>query len=178
MSIAPWWCGTIIATKSRSTSPEGLIIIAAIILSMAARFSARNAASSPAAASVAAAATSARADSATREMNLERLEFMGAVSPPFAAEELRIDDNRNRRVTSAVVGIPVALRELGAHRAPEEGTDGAGPPPPGGRRAALARGGGRTRARRRGAAAARGGVGGSGIGGGFFGADARGLMVG
>src|SRR5258707_12022463 len=120
MSIAPWWCGTIIATKSRSPSPEGLIIIAAIILSMAARFSARNAASPPAAASVAAAATSARADSATRGMNLERLEFMGAVSPPFAAEELRIDDNRNRRVTSAVVGVPVALRELGAHRAPED----------------------------------------------------------
>jgi hypothetical protein len=40
MSIAPWWCGAIIATKSRSASPDGLISIAAIILFIATRFSA------------------------------------------------------------------------------------------------------------------------------------------
>jgi hypothetical protein len=36
MSIAPWWCGTIIAVKSWSTSPVGFTAMAVIILSMAA----------------------------------------------------------------------------------------------------------------------------------------------
>src|SRR6516225_9543772 len=46
MSIAPWWCGVIIATKSRSMSPLGLAAMSFIILIIAASFSLRNAASS------------------------------------------------------------------------------------------------------------------------------------
>src|SRR5260370_33244596 len=36
MSIAPWWCGIIIATKSASASPDDLTSMAAIILAFAA----------------------------------------------------------------------------------------------------------------------------------------------
>src|SRR5580658_10110378 len=41
MSIAPWWCGTIIATKSRSILPVGLIVMSFTIFVIAAAFSAR-----------------------------------------------------------------------------------------------------------------------------------------
>jgi hypothetical protein len=43
--MAPWWCGTIIATKSVSTSPDGLIPISIIIFVIALTFSARYGAS-------------------------------------------------------------------------------------------------------------------------------------
>src|SRR5262249_681992 len=45
MSIAPSWCGTIMATKSASTSPDGLTFMADIIFAMAALFSDMNFAS-------------------------------------------------------------------------------------------------------------------------------------
>jgi len=42
MSIAPWWWGTIMATKSVSTSPEGVMCMAAIIVLIAVSLSERN----------------------------------------------------------------------------------------------------------------------------------------
>jgi hypothetical protein len=42
MSMAPWWCGTIMATKSRSTSPEGVMPMSTIIFDMAVTLSVRN----------------------------------------------------------------------------------------------------------------------------------------
>src|SRR5438270_7948581 len=63
MSIAPWWCGIIIATKSASTSPDGLIAIAVIILAIATSFSAMNGCSSRVAARDAVPATKANASS-------------------------------------------------------------------------------------------------------------------
>jgi hypothetical protein len=50
MSMAPWWCGTIIATKSSPVLPEGWIYMPVIILVMAALLSATNADSSACAA--------------------------------------------------------------------------------------------------------------------------------
>src|SRR3989442_2504061 len=63
MSIAPWWCGIIIATKSASTSPDGLIAIPVIILAIATSFSAMNGCSSRVAARDAVPATKANASS-------------------------------------------------------------------------------------------------------------------
>src|SRR5258708_30955986 len=64
MSMAPWWCGTIMATKSLSTSLEGLIFIAAIILAIAALLLAKNGASTGPVDRQAAALRSARVNTA------------------------------------------------------------------------------------------------------------------
>src|SRR5258707_7930484 len=123
MSIAAWWCGTIMSTKSRSTSPEGLICIAAIIFVMAALFSERKSFSSGPAAR-AAAVTVAKANNAPAAANRERdAEFMGF----RLLEKIRFGGrvNGERALTSSSrrhCGRRLALRasaELAAHHLEE-----------------------------------------------------------
>src|SRR5260221_5057027 len=82
MSMAPWWCGTIMATKSLSTSLDGLIFIAAIILAIAALLLAKNGASTGPGDRQAAALRRTRANTAIpRPARIDR--FLSNGTTPF-----------------------------------------------------------------------------------------------
>src|SRR3954454_17112254 len=121
MSIAPWWCGITAATKSASTSTDGLKSIATIILPVAALMSTGNRVSSDSTAGVVAYAGAAVMSATAISVATMRIAANSAGSGRDSQRGLRCT-MPPRRAATAVPGTPVQLAAI--HRLPVENPRG------------------------------------------------------